>query len=116
MDQVVDGVGRVVESEAHLHQEAEVVRGNVRVGTADDLPLLQPVVTYWTQDTKRLHCQLGVEDVVNDSFELERVVGEGHQLGGVFQGNAGFCSWKKEEGEALPRARSARDTGIHGSV
>ena len=72
-----------VQGEAHLHQQTEVVGGYVGVGTADDLAFLQPLFTDGTQDTQRFHCHLGVEDVVNDSFELERVVGEGHQLGGV---------------------------------
>ena len=59
----------------------------MRMGTPDDFPLLQPLVTDGSQNAQRLHGQLGIENVVNDSFELECVVGEGHQLGGVGTGH-----------------------------
>ena len=76
-----------VQGEAHLHQQTEVIRGNVGVGAPDDFPLLQPLVTDGSENAQRLHGQFWIENVVNDSFELERVVGEGHQLGGVGTGH-----------------------------
>ena len=57
------------------------------MGTANDLSLLQPFLTDRTQDTEWLHGGLGEEDVVNDTLELERVVGVGHQVRGVCTGH-----------------------------
>ena len=54
---------------------------------ADDFPLLQPVLTDGAQNAQWLHGQFWIENVVNDSFELECVVGEGHQLRGVGTGH-----------------------------
>ena len=64
-----------------------MVRGYVRVRATDDLPLLQPLLRDRTENAQGLHALARIENVVNDSFELESVVGEGHQLGGVGTGH-----------------------------
>ena len=76
-------IGIGLQCQPHLHQEAEVVTGNVRMRTSDDLSILEPLLTDGTQDAKRLHRGLGVEDVVDDALEVKGVVGVRHQLGGV---------------------------------
>ena len=70
-----------------LHQETEVVTGNVGMRTADNLRLLQPLLTVRAEYAERLHRVFGVEDVVDDPLEVESIVSEGHHLGGVCAGH-----------------------------
>merc|ERR1719239_1886306 len=51
--------------------------------TANNLALLQPFFRDRAKNAQRLHALARVEDVVNDAFEVVRVVGVGHHLGGV---------------------------------
>ena len=48
------------------------------IRAADDLVLLQPVQAHGTQETQRCHKVRTVEDVVDDSLEIEGVVGAVH--------------------------------------
>ena len=83
MDQITHRLGSgtgTVHCQPHLHQQGEVVRWYVRMRTTNNLALLEPLLTDGAQDTQWLHGGLGVEDVVNNSFELECVVCIGHQL------------------------------------
>ena len=59
----------------------------MRMGTTNDLSLLQPFLTDGTQDTQGLHRGLGIENVVDDPLELEGVVGVGHQVWGICTGH-----------------------------
>lgn len=77
----------IIQCQPHLHQQTEVVTGDVGVRTSDDLSLLEPLLTNGTQNAERLHRVLGVEDVVDDALEVEGVVGVGHQLGRVGTGH-----------------------------
>ena len=77
----------IIQCQAHLHQQTEVVTGDVGVRTSDDLSLLEPLLTNWTQNAERLHRVLGVEDVVDDALEVKGVIGVGHQLGRVGTGH-----------------------------
>ena len=81
------GAPGALHCQPHLHQQTKVITRDVRVGTSDNLPLLQPLLAYRPQDPERLHCVLRVEDVVDDALEVEGVVGVGHQLGGVGAGH-----------------------------
>ena len=64
-----------------------MVRGYVRVRAADDLPLLQPLLRDRTENAQGLHALAGVEDVVDNAFEVVGVVGVRHQLGRVGAGH-----------------------------
>ena len=67
--------------------------------TTNNLPFLQPFFTDWPQNTERFHGVLGIEDVVDDSLELECVVGVGHQVWGIgaghVEGMSELCQEKK---------------------
>ena len=60
-----------------------MVRGYVRVGATNDLPLLQPLLRDRTENAQGLHALAGVEDVVDNAFEVVGVIGVGHHLRGV---------------------------------
>ena len=64
-----------------------MVRGYVRVGATNDLPLLQPLLRDRTENAQGLHALAGVEDVVDNAFEVVGVVGVGHHLRGVGGGH-----------------------------
>ena len=64
-----------------------MVRGYVRVGATNDLPLLQPLLRDRTENAQGLHALAGVEDVVDNAFEVVGVIGVGHHLRGVGGGH-----------------------------
>ena len=55
--------------------------------TADNLALLQPLLRDRAKDAQGLHALAGVEDVVDNAFEVVGVVGVGHHLRGVGGGH-----------------------------
>ena len=55
-----------------------MVRREMGVGAADDLVLLQPVEAHGAQETQWRHKVRTVNDVVDDSLEVEGVVGAVH--------------------------------------
>lgn len=57
--------------EFELDEEGQVVGRDVRVGEAGDFVLLQPGHVERTEDPHDGHPRLGVEDVVQDAFEVE---------------------------------------------
>jgi len=57
-----------------------MVRRNVRMRTAYDLALLQPLLANGPKNSQRPHGLSWVEDVVNDALEVESVVSVGHQF------------------------------------
>ena len=63
-----------------------MVRRNVRMRTAYDLALLQPLLADRPKNSQRPHGLSWVEDVVNDALEVVCVVGVGHHFGGVGRG------------------------------
>ena len=67
-----------MESHLKLHQQGEVVRGDVGMGAAQYLVLSKPFLIVWTQQFKHLQSVLGVKDVVNDAFEVVPVKQKDH--------------------------------------
>ena len=59
----------------------------MRVGATNDLPLLQPLLRDRTENAQGLHALAGVEDVVDNAFEVVGVVGVGHHLRGIGRGH-----------------------------
>ena len=55
--------------------------------TSNDLALLQPLLRDRAENAQGLHALAGVEDVVDNAFEVVGVVGVGHHLRGVGGGH-----------------------------
>lgn len=63
--------------ELELCQDGEVVGGDVGVGAAVDVVLVQPVGVDGPQHTRHLHVQLREEHIVDHALEVVSGTGEG---------------------------------------
>ena len=63
----MEGSGRI---ELEFNHNGEVVRRDMGMGASMNMVLFKPGGINWSKDTQHIHMQLGIEDVVYDTFEI----------------------------------------------
>lgn len=63
---------RVGQEQLQLCKQGEVIRGDVGMGAASDIVLVEPVGVQGTQYTQHVEQRLRVEDVVNDALKKKK--------------------------------------------
>ncbi len=60
---------QIGQEQLQLCKQGEVIRGDVGMGAASDIVLVEPMGVQRTQHTQHIKQRLRVEDVVNDALE-----------------------------------------------
>lgn len=63
---------RIGQEQLQVCKQGEVIRGDVGMGAASDIVLVEPVGVQGTQHAQHIKQRLRVEDVVNDALEKKK--------------------------------------------